>query len=149
MNLVYLIVGCPGSGKSWVCDQLTDLFEYVHHDGYIRHINQPEVYVEAILEAGAKASRPLLAEAPFSISQIKEPLESEGFEVVPLFILEDEEVLRERYLEREGRDIPKGHLTRQKTYAERAEEYGAFSGTSQEVLDYLKGAVRVNARQAR
>lgn len=135
---IYLVVGVPGSGKSWVCEQLTQQFEYVHHDGFIGHIAQPQVYVAAILEKAETASKPLLTEAPFSISSIKDPLEEAGYSVTPVFIIEEPEVLSSRYFGREGREIPKGHLSRMNTYAERAEEWGAFRGTSSQVLEFLK-----------
>ncbi len=31
---IYLVCGVPGSGKTWVCKQLTDKFQYVAHDDY-------------------------------------------------------------------------------------------------------------------
>jgi hypothetical protein len=135
---IYLVVGVPGSGKSWVCDQLKHQFEYVHHDGFIGHIAHPEVYVDAILEKAAEATRPLLTEAPFSIRAIKDPLEWAGHKVVPVFIIEDPDVVTARYWKREGRHIPKGHLTRMRTYADRARESRAFQGTSSQVLEHLK-----------
>lgn len=138
MNSTYLIIGCPGSGKTWVCEQLTQLFEYVKHDSFI---GEPaEAYVEAILDASEMATKPLLCEAPFSISQIKDPLENAGLTVIPIFILEDEEVIADRYYNRERKPIPQGHLTRQETYRRRAIEWGAFAGTSRSVLQYLKAS---------
>lgn len=137
MKSIYLVVGVPGSGKSWVCEQLRDKFEYVHHDGYIGHIKQPEVYVDAILQKAKSATKPLLTEAPFSISQIKDPLEAQGFKVIPVFILEDPRIVSERYQKREKKQIPTGHLTRMETYRSRAREWGSFFGTSQQVLEHL------------
>lgn len=137
MQPIYLLIGVPGSGKSWVSAQLTN-FHYVHHDGYIGHINQPKEYVFGILDALKTATKPILAEAPFSISQIKDPLEERGLKVIPVFILEHPHVLHQRYMNREGRNIPQGHLTRQETYRKRAMEWKAFMGTSSDVLKYLQ-----------
>lgn len=138
MKTAYLVVGVPGSGKSWVCEKLTDKFEYVHHDGFI-YLKQPGAYLRAIFEASKTATRPLLIEAPFSISETKDPLEEAGFKVIPVFILEKPSVVSMRYQKREGKEIPKGHLTRMQTYSERAKKWNAFSGTSSEVLAHLKG----------
>lgn len=132
MKKAYLVVGCPGSGKSWVCDQLKQMFRYVPHDMFIN-----KDYLDAI-QRSKDTDKPLLIETPFSISQIKEPLEKRGFQVEPVFIQEKPETIAERYKARENRDIPKGHLTRQQTYASRAKEANAFSGTSSEVLEHLK-----------
>jgi predicted kinase len=128
---IFMVVGCPGSGKSWVCEKLSGKFQYVRHD------DNPKGYVPEIVRQAKTATKPLLIETPFSVSQIKEPLEKQGFEVVPLYIQERPEVIRERYQKREGKPIPEGHLTRQQTYRQRAAEQGAFSGSSTEILQRL------------
>lgn len=133
---VYMVIGCPGAGKTWVCRQLASLYNYIPHDDY-RDVNR---YLEAIRRNAEVATRPLLIETPFSVSQIKEPLEAKGFHVVPVFIIEHPDVIRARYREREGKPIPEGHLTRQNTYWHRAQDWQAFTGTSAHVLEYLKDA---------
>jgi hypothetical protein len=82
--------------------------------------------------------KPLLIEAPFSIFETKEPLEKAGFQVTPLVIIEDEDVLRSRYQAREGKPIPVGHITRMQTYAYRAKMLDWFSGTSSQILEKLQ-----------
>lgn len=134
---IYLVIGVPGSGKSWVCEQLTDKFEYVHHDGFI-YLKQPGAYLNAIMEAIPTATKPLLIEAPFSISQTMDPLVKAGHKVIPVFIIEEDKVVAERYSQRDKKPIPKGHLTRMQTYKQRAKEWDAFQGTSSEVFKYLQ-----------
>jgi len=132
---VYLVIGCPGAGKSWVCEQLRELYDYVRHDDYM-----DGGYVDAIIRQHAIAAKPLLIETPFSVSQIKEPLEKKGLQVVPVFILEAPEVVSARYLKREGVIIPTGHLTRQLTYRQRAKDWHAFHGTAEQILEFLRNA---------
>lgn len=132
----YMVIGCPGAGKTWICEQIKDKFTYVHHDLYIGMAGG--TYVNAIKEAAKDATKPLLIEAPFSIAQIMDPLKAEGFEIEPVFIQEDPHVITERYQKRESKEIPKGHLTRQNTYLERAKAWGSFHGTSSQVLEHLK-----------
>lgn len=134
MKKIYMVVGCPGSGKSWVCNQLRDRFEYVPHDDYLNNAK----HIEATVRAAKTATKPLLIETPFSVSQIRDPLEKLGFEVVPVYIQERPDVLQKRYRDREGKDIPQGHLTRQVTYAARARAQGAFAGSSTEILQRLR-----------
>ncbi len=134
---IYLVIGCPGSGKSWICDQLKDHFCFTHHDLYIGMAG--DTYVKEILKAAEKADKPLLGEVPFSISQIRDPLLQAGLDVIPVFIQELPHTIRTRYWQRENKEIPKGHLSRQDTYARRAKEWGSFSGTSKEVFEHLKG----------
>lgn len=136
MKQIYMVIGCPSSGKSWVCNQLRDRYHYVSHDDYL-----DMSYLSAIVRESATAKKPLLIEAPFSISQLKDPLEEDGYNVTPVFIQESEATIKSRYLEREGKPIPDGHVSRQKTYAERAKLWHSFAGTSEQVLAYLKNAV--------
>lgn len=135
---VYLLVGVPASGKTWVAKQLLDRFELVANDDYIG-----KDYVGAILKASRREEgKPVLAEAPFSVSQVVDPLKAAGRKVIPVFILETEQKLTARYFEREGGQIPQGHITRQGTYEVRAKAMDAFSGTSAEVLEHLKATVQ-------
>lgn len=113
--------------------QLKSKFHVVEHDKYIG-----QNYIDVLSDFANKEHKPILAEAPFSISKTKDPLEHLGYKVIPIFIIEPEPVLRDRYFAREKKTIPQGHVTRMKTYAERAKEWNAFRGTSKEVLEHLK-----------
>src|SRR3981189_320255 len=119
MKQIYMVIGCPGSGKSWVCEQLKNLYDYVPHDNYLMGSKSTSLYIEAIIAMQKGARKPLLIETPFSVSQIKDPLEKRGLRITPVFIQEHPDVIRKRYRERDGTDIPAGHLSRQTTYAER------------------------------
>ena len=132
---IYMVIGCPGSGKSWVCTRLIAEYQYVRHDSFIG-----ADYVAEIVRQAKTATKPLLIETPFSVSQIKDPLELQEFRVTPVFIIEQPDVVRQRYRTREGKDIPAGHLSRQATYEQRARAWQAFRGTSDQVLAYLKNA---------
>lgn len=134
---IYLVVGVPGSGKSWVCEQLASAFDHLPHDEYENLTH----YISDIKRLTQFAKKPVLIETPFSVSQILGPLQADGYDVTPVFIIETEDVTTKRYEDREGKAIPKGHLTRIKTYAARAAELGSFRGTSEEVLDFLKKQV--------
>jgi hypothetical protein len=136
MQKIYLIIGVPGSGKSWVSSKLEDRFEVLPHDEFL-NANYPAMLVKA----ACMLSKPIVGELPFGITETLTYLQESGADVEPVFIVEPPDVLKARYSAREGKDIPKGHLTRQNTYYERSIEYGAFSGTAQKVLDYLKKKV--------
>ncbi len=133
---IYMLIGCPGSGKTWCSDQLKQIFHHISHDEFIK---APKgIYVNEILKQAEGATKPLLIEAPFSISETLEPLRNAGYDVKPVVIVEKPEVITLRYLRREKKDIPKGHLTRQKTYEQRAKALNWFHGTASEVLEHLK-----------
>lgn len=137
MKIAYMVVGVPCSGKSWVCERLTDRYTYVRHDDYIA-TKGPNAYLEAIRRASETSTLPLLIETPFSMSQIEEPLEAKGFNVTAVFILEGGDVLNEWYKARENAPIPTQHLSRQGTYRTRAEDRQAMRGTSPEIFEFLK-----------
>lgn len=134
MTKVYLVVGTPGSGKTWVCNQLKDKFKYLPHDEYPKEVQ----YLNEVKRLARISDKPVLIETPFSVRQIVDPLTTIGIDVIPVFILENPDVVASRYKKREGKAIPQGHLTRIQTYRQRAKEMNAFSGNSQEVLDHLK-----------
>lgn len=137
MRRVYAVIGCPGSGKTWICDQVKENFNFVHHDLYIGMAEGR--YVEAILEAAPKSDRPLLIEIPFSINTITTPLRDAGFEIVHLIIQEPPLTIAGRYYNREKKKIPQGHLTRMNTYNARALENGWLRGSTEHILEILKG----------
>jgi hypothetical protein len=145
---VYLLIGAPASGKTYVTDRMKGSFELVDHDAFIGRAKQPEAYVSAILAAAKDGRRDVLAEAPFSISQIKDPLESAGLTVVPVFVTASDGDLHSRWDQRGNvsESTRRGHMTRLRTYAERARDWNAFRGTSDEVLEFLRAAVSDDAR---
>lgn len=136
MRKIILIAGVPGSGKTWVTDQLTNEYEVMKHDDYINHN-----YVNAIIREARNEGKPILIETPFSISQIIEPIQKVRLKVEVVCIIEDESVLEDRYMKREFTIIPMGHLTRNQTYYDRAQDKGYFYGPSESVLKHLKTQV--------
>lgn len=134
-NKVYLLIGVPGSGKSWVGSRVKDQVLYLEQDSYIG--SAPGAYIRDIIELTPISKKPVLIEAPFSVSKIRGPLLEAGLDVTCLYICEDIFTLENRYREREGKDIPKGHITRNSTYIHRAISEGDYVGTSKHVLEEL------------
>lgn len=124
---LYLISGAPASGKSWVCGQLADKFNYISYDGMPkwRHIFE-------LLKANNK---PLLYDPTIKISTF---IKRYGhlFNVHLIVIQESESVINERMVNRGGKitDTIKLRIKRMNTLAKSA----IFSGTSSQVLEYLK-----------
>jgi hypothetical protein len=130
---VYMVCGVPGSGKTWVLNQLTDLFTLVRNDDHIEN-NKKTLF---ILSA-AHTVKPVLTDCPFGERLERDALESVRLEVWPYFIVEPVHVVMQRYQKREGKPLPMASVTRASTIKNRAEEWGAPYGTSEVILDLLK-----------
>ena len=159
---IYLVCGVSGSGKSWACRQAAERFHYIPHDRCWVHPDKPawdpahvwaadlgdesrylpgakSNHLEVLIAAAKLASKPLLTECPFAERNLREGLEAAGLHVIPVFVIEKPSLVASRYLKREGKKIPQAALTRADSIRHRAHEWRAFSGTSSEVLAYLKG----------
>lgn len=131
MKTVYLICGVSGSGKSWACRQLTDKFKYIPHDEYYDK-------VIGVIRDMEDDGKPIITECPFGERLMKEQLESFGIKVIPYFVVEPPNVVRQRYFEREQKPIPQAALTRATTIMKRVHEWRAPHGNSDQVLEMLK-----------
>lgn len=153
MAPVYLVCGVSGSGKSWVCRQLADKFNYIPHDRCWSHPTaKPDkgldpkwgppgcksTHVETLVKEAKTSEKPLLTEVPFGERKIREDLEASGIKVKPIFVIEDPHTVSSRYQKREGKPLHKAAVTRASSIQERAKEWGAFRGTSTEVLRHLQ-----------
>lgn len=135
MKPIYLVCGVPGSGKSWVCEQLGDKYNYLSHDSFI---GMPKhAYQNALIKLARSSDKPVLGDVPFMISILIENLKASNATVIPYFVIENPLTTRTRYEAREGKPIPPQHLTRIATVKQRAIQYRAPKGTSTEVLALL------------
>lgn len=135
MQKVFLICGVPGSGKSWVCDQLKDRFHYIAQDDFIEH--EKKTLYASVFQAAKTSSVPILVDCPFGERPFREELRRRDLKVVPVFVVEHPDVVKRRY-ESRGKPVYAGLLTRALSIADRAQEWNAFWGTSQQVLEYLR-----------
>lgn len=160
---VIVVAGVSGCGKSWACRQVAEQFFYVPHDrcwkmpgedgwDVSKHVwaagmgdasrYQPGAksnHVEVLIAAAKIATKPVLTECPFGERPLREALEAAGIRVIPIFVVEPPNVVAMRYMQRERKPIPKAALTRASTIVQRAIEWNAFKGNSNEVLEYLRG----------
>lgn len=131
---IFILVGSPGVGKTWVSDQLKDKYQVIEHDRF----SDKKQYIKELSRSAQSGDRPILANTPFGLSEIMNSLQDQRISVKPVFIIESNHILRNRYMSRERKEIPTGHLTRQQTYLDRAKELRAFVGTSEQVLKHLE-----------
>jgi len=128
---VYLICGTPGSGKTWISRQMARKAIYVPHD--LHNDDQ----VEVILDKLKTADRPIITESPFMEKVIRARLRDAGVKVNPYVVVESPLTVKKRYEAREGKPIPKMHLTRSRSIISRAREWQCPYGGSSELLEVV------------
>lgn len=129
--IVYFLCGASGSGKSWVANQLLDKYEYISYDGNSKK--------DHIILLSTLSPKPKLYDPTFKISTLIKR-HSDIFDIKPVFIYEDLEILKQRLLSRGG-EVTSTLEKRNDTMKKRHAKYGGFIGTSAEVLEFLKNEV--------
>lgn len=150
---IYLVCGVSGSGKSWACRQVADEFNYIPHDRCWSHPTAKptddldpkwgppgsvSTHLYNLIVASRSSDKPVLTECPFNERNLREQLEANELEVIPIFVIEDPHIIAERYQSREGKPIPKSAFSRAFSIGGRARDWGCFYGTSKQVADHLK-----------
>jgi len=129
---IYVLVGVPASGKSWVCSQLREQYHHLAHDEYAR-----DAYVAA-LKSAAQGNRPILAEAPFNAADLVAKLRMSAIPTEQILVTAPLNTITARYYERNGKDYPANFRTNHGRYEADSSRFW-FSGTSSQVVDKLKG----------
>ncbi len=129
---IYLIFGVPCAGKSWVCEQLPpEDFYYISHDSQDGH---SQILTKAIY---ANMHR-LAIDCPFNERALYTQLSNYFPNIEPLAIVASQDTIKERYLKRNpNKPVPKNILTRANSILDKVEEWGCWSGSSEEALTYL------------
>lgn len=130
IQTVYLLIGAPSAGKSWVANQLLDKFQYISYDDISK-----KYHLDKLREPSSKLK---IYDPTFKISTIIRRHSNE-FNFVIVSIYEAEEVLRERIRMRGG-EWTETITKRNDVANKRFTKYGAngFMGTSDEVLNFLR-----------
>jgi len=123
---VYLICGVSGSGKSWVCERVKHLAYY--HSTDILGYRDPTRTVE-------------IHDRTTNISTSIKRLKKLNINVIPIFILGDFIQVKYQLLKRGGK-ITANLYHRWKRVEALSKQYGFFSGSSDEVLLFLKNELK-------
>lgn len=124
----YLVVGPAGCGKSWVCDQLVDV-NYISFDSVPK-----EQHYHYMVEL-SKNKRPIVYDPFRKVNTIYKRYAS-MFDIKIVVINESIATVKSR-LESRGSTMTESKIA---IYVDKFNKFknATFSGTSQEVLDYLK-----------
>jgi len=126
---IYIVSGISGAGKSWVCNQLKDKFNYISYDennkkDHLDLLKSSPIDKITLYDLNIKTST-------FIRNNHKD------FNIHMVVILGDFLKVKEQLVSRGG-SVTVGTYRRWNIMQKRAEEYGDFSGSSSEVLKYLK-----------
>lgn len=124
---LYIVAGCPASGKSWVCEQLMDKFSYVSYDNVNKNYH--------VYELLKNNSKPLLYDPTIKVSTFTKRY-GHLFNIRLIVIVEDKTTIDQRMTARGGKvtNTIERRIKRMNNLSKKCE----FSGTSSEVLEYLK-----------
>lgn len=123
-----ILIGCSGSGKTWVSNQLIHSYGVVHYD------KTPKSQLISTLMA--QRVQPILLDLPIKISTFIRR-HSDEFDIRVVAIRGDFLKTKAQILSRGGK-ITKTLYRRWKVIGKRADKYAEFVGDSDEVLKYLR-----------
>lgn len=131
-QVVYIVSGIAGSGKSWICEQLKndERFHYVSYDN-----NRKKTHADLI--SSAPDDKIVLYDLNINTSTFIRR-NCENFNIRFVTVLGDFLQVKQQLKDRGGK-ITKGTYSRWKVMKRRSKTYGEFEGSSYEVLKYLKG----------
>ena len=132
--IVYLVCGASGSGKSWVCNQLAQHMQYVNYDQTPKKIAR---------EALKKATKPSLYDPPVGISTFIK-YNKDDLDIKLLIILGDFITVKDQLVKRGGK-VTTGLYRRWKRMNV-LKKRAIFSGSSSEVLNYLKQTCKITIK---
>lgn len=127
---LFLLCGVPGSGKTWVIGQVKDKYTHISHDIFTR--------AQLVFLARTSDKWPIIIDCPFAEREFRDQLLDASLNVIPIFIVEEPDIVRARYESREKKPVAANVLTRALTIQNRAIEWNAKYGTSSEILAHLK-----------
>lgn len=125
---VYLVCGISGSGKSWVCNQLKHMIHYVSwdKDNWVEPTREIELHDRVI-----------------KISTTIKRWRATGIQVIPVFVMGDFLTVKQQLLSRGGKLTPSIY-SRWKRMKSLSAKYSVFTGSSIEVLKWLKTQIKNN-----
>lgn len=125
-----ILTGQSGSGKSWVCSNLKDIFQILEYDRVPK-----EQHYHYLVEMSHNSKKPILYDPlrkPLSMYRRYRHL----FDAKLIVIVEEPDIVKNRILGRGGKSIDKVETFNIKFKKLAAKSH--FSGTSAEVLNYLR-----------
>lgn len=126
---MFIVCGPPGSGKSWVCDQLVGV-NYISYDAVPK-----EQHYHYMVEL-SKNGRPIVYDPFRKVSTLRARYK-DMFNIKVVSIREEPETVMDR-LKRRGSKLTLDEVRAHCDRANKNHKIADFCGTSQQVLEYLR-----------
>jgi len=132
---LYIVCGPCGSGKSWVCNQISDNLKYISYDS----VPKEEHYYEFV--EAAKAGMDIIYDPLRKPTTIMNRYKDE-FDIKLCVIDEDLNTIVSRIKNRNGKPNIQ-NIKKALNKVPRWKKHASFTGTSSEVLKYLKTKLNI------
>lgn len=126
----FMLAGQFGVGKTTLCTKLTEKFNIVSYDS----LNIKEL--DSLIANNYYQDKPILIDIPTNISTVFNRY-SKAYDIHLVLLLEDVDVVKTRILSRNGKVNEQNILKRHKRMLYIRDNYATFSGTYDDVLNYL------------
>lgn len=133
-QVVYIIAGVSGSGKSWICQSLSKYAEYVPYD---------KLTLDKALEIMKNANKPVLYDPTVNISTFIK--KTKGMLNTKLLIVDGDFLTVKQQLIARGGKVTVGLYRRWKRI-QSLKKQSIYSGSSSEVLKFLKNKLKPNLK---
>jgi hypothetical protein len=140
---IYLLIGAPCSGKTWIIDQVKHFVRCVEHDLSPDNLDDYIWRVQYVSYSGV-----VVADIPFKGEEFAAQLSKLGLDVHKLYVLVRDGDLKQRYFKRTGKLPHQYILNTNKSIMEHFQE-GEFAGDSTRVLEYLNGTLGASTESER
>jgi dephospho-CoA kinase len=132
---LFILIGAPGIGKTWLCDRLSNDFTIISSDRYRDKIDEA-------IHSALQQDKPVLVDIPFRIKAFIERWRSAKPSCVVVSLVEDEATHRSRLAMRGG-EYTDSILKRVRRVNSIARKYGNISGTSDFLIESLRQESRI------
>ena len=131
-RVLYMLCGQSGVGKSTVASKLHDMFTVLDKDDF-RRVKD----LDKVIRNSWHNDLPVLLQVGFHISSTIERYRRMGYKVVPLFIIEEPDVVINRIIARGGSRVSNVR-SRHERMLTLSSRYAVHSATADDMLQYIR-----------
>lgn len=130
-KVIYMLCGQSGVGKSTVAAKLTNIFTVLDKDNF-RNIKE----LDKAIRNNWHNELPILLQVSVHIATTIERYTKMGYKVVPFFIVEEPDIIKQRIAQRGGNRVDNVESRHRRILA-LAARYAAYSATADDMIKYI------------